>query len=41
MNPPKCKTCGKIEWRHVCRPTPEPRVVKITKPKPKLKLSRP
>lgn len=20
MKPPKCKVCGKEEWRHVCRP---------------------
>lgn len=24
MGPPKCKTCGKVEWRHVCRGTVSP-----------------
>lgn len=25
--PPKCKTCGKVEWRHVCGPKVVRRIV--------------
>jgi len=32
MGPPKCKTCGKTEWRHICAP-PEARNFVIDQPK--------
>lgn len=36
MKPPKCRSCGAEEWRHVCGGLPDIKAVEIaTKPKPK------
>jgi len=30
MGPPKCKTCGKTEWRHICTAMFEKRIEELT-----------
>lgn len=37
MKPPKCKVCGKEEWKHLCTGVPENEmpVVDLTNAKPK------
>jgi len=43
MNPPKCRSCGKIEWQHICKGPAAPLALrgraskppKVAKPKPK------
>lgn len=40
ITPPKCRTCGVVEWKHLCRGRVDPKELAKQKPQPKAKRQR-